>query len=102
MSTYLWKQRPFWDDVEKEIKIEIPKKIIISSAYLSLKGVEYLQNLSEISNLKRGDIIVYCSSIDFHDTKPVDILKVLYSFTSVFLVVQPFLQTCVFFRKRRG
>ncbi|MDQ0880953.1 hypothetical protein [Peribacillus sp. V2I11] len=64
MSTYFWKRRSFWNDVEQEIKIKKPKKIIISSAYLSLSGVDYLKNLVETINLKREDIIVYCS-IDF-------------------------------------
>lgn len=95
MIEYFWKQRAFWDDVEQEMKLKKTKKIVISSAYLSLKGVEYLKDLSNTSNLKKEDIIVYCS-IDFHDTKPADILKVLYSFTSVFLVEQPFLHSKIY------
>ncbi|KQU24049.1 hypothetical protein ASG65_19125 [Bacillus sp. Leaf13] len=95
MSTYFWKQRSFWDDIEHEMMVNQPRKIIISSAYLSLKGVEYLKNLSEKYNLNRESIKVYCS-IDFNDEKPADILQVLYPFTSTFLVVQPFLHSKIY------
>ncbi|MFE4241924.1 phospholipase D family protein [Peribacillus butanolivorans] len=95
MIKYFWKQRAFWDDVEQEIKINKPKKIIISSAYLSLKGVDYLKRLFEMSNLKKEDITVYCST-DLHDSKPADILQELNSFSSIRLVVQPFLHSKIY------
>ena len=95
MSTYFWKQGSFWNDVEHEVKEHNPKKIIISSAYISFKGVEYLKDLSEIGNLKRKEIIVYCS-IDFDDTKPADILQTLSSFCCVYLVMQPFLHSKIY------
>lgn len=95
MSTYFWKQKSFWNDIEHEMKVRRPQKIIISSAYLSIKGIEYLKKLSEKYNLNRESIKVYCS-IDFNDEKPADILQVLYSFTSTFLVVTPFLHSKIY------
>lgn len=95
MNKYFWKQRSFWDDVEQEIEIKSPENIIISSAYLSLRGVEYLKNLKKKSNLKRKNITVYCS-IDFHDENPADILEALSSFACVFLVTNPFLHSKIY------
>ncbi|MCM3541754.1 phospholipase D family protein [Priestia megaterium] len=95
MRTYFWKQRSFWNDVNKEIVGRKPKKIIISSAYLSLRGVEYLKNIVETCNLQKKDIIVYCSA-DFHDTTPADILRALHSFATVHLMLHPFLHSKIY------
>ncbi|CAM3975861.1 hypothetical protein FO499_27150 [Bacillus anthracis] len=95
MSTYFWRQHTFWDDIEYEVVKNKPKKIVISSAYLSPTGIEYLRELCKEINLKRDDIIVYCS-IDFNDTKPADILEVMCSFSKAFLVVDPFLHSKIY------
>lgn len=95
MRAYFWKQRSFWNDVEQELERRKPKKIIISSAYLSLKGVEYLKNATETCYLKKEDIVVYCST-DFHDSKPAGILQVLYSFATIHLVLHPFLHSKIY------
>jgi hypothetical protein len=95
MDLFFWKKRSFWNDVEQETKLFKPERITISSAYLSLSGVNYLKKLQELTCLKKKDIFVYCS-FNFHDKNPAEVLRELNSFANVYIVIEPFLHSKIY------
>ncbi|WP_342598780.1 phospholipase D family protein [Psychrobacillus sp. FSL H8-0483] len=95
MVSYFWKTSTFFDDFKKELTSNTIQSIKIASAYISIKGAQYLKETIEALNLTAENIEIYCSS-SFNEHEPEKILKLLSTFSTVYIVNEPFLHTKVY------
>lgn len=95
MSIYLWKNNEFINDFKKTLTTENISLINIATAYISLNGTQHLKEAINKLNLDKTDIQIYCSS-SFNDQEPGRILKLLSTFSTVYIVNEPFLHSKVY------
>lgn len=91
MTAYFWKSQEFLNDLKQEINNET-HIIKIASGYVSLKGAIYLKEAIKNFNL---EVEIYCSS-SFNDQEPKHILNYLSTFSSVYIVDEPFLHSKIY------
>lgn len=95
MSTYFWNTSTFFNDFKNELKKTKIQTIKIASAYISIKGAQYLKDAIESLNLHAEEIQVYCSS-SLNELEPSNVLKLLSTFSTVYIVHEPFLHSKVY------
>ncbi|MGE6602702.1 restriction endonuclease PLD domain-containing protein [Lysinibacillus fusiformis] len=78
-----------------ELKKSKTQTIKIASAYISIKGAQYLKDTITGLNLDSEEIEDYCSS-SFNEQEPSNILKLLSTFSTVYIVHEPFLHSKVY------
>lgn len=95
MSTYFWNTSTFFNDFKNELKKSKTQTIKIASAYISIKGAQYLKDAILSLDLNLEEIEVYCSS-SFNEQEPSKILNLLSTFSTVYIVHEPFLHSKVY------